>query len=127
MLGIAIMLSNFFHDFAVAMFTCAVIGRGELWRFAAQAGEGATAVVEALDRFAMKVTSVSLGGIIVLGAVRLWAFMDYEWNPALGRGQIPALGAKHMVLSALLAWGFYKSIKGRARTKAAAPNATPGA
>ncbi len=115
MLGVLVMLNNFFHDLSVALFTCAVVGRIALWRSALAARPEAGPVVLALDRLGRRVTTGSLAAIVGFGAVRLAAFQKYEWIPALGRDQIPALAAKHVLLVALLLWAVWAAARAHAR------------
>jgi len=113
-LGVLVMLNNFFHDLSVALFTCAVVGRVALWRSALSARAEAGPVVLALDRLARRLTAWSLAAIVGFGAVRLAAFERYEWLPALGRDQIPALAAKHVLLVSLLLWAVWAARRARA-------------
>ena len=118
MLGVFVMLNNFFHDFAVALFTCAVLGRGALWRAALGAPAVARPLVEALDRFARRMTVASLVGLVLFGAVRVWGFERFEWIPAVGRAQVPALAAKHVLLASLLLYAVVTALRARARARA---------
>lgn len=116
MLGVLVMLNNFFHDFSVALFTCAVVGRGVLWRATTEMGEAARPAVEALDRFARRMTALSLAALIGFGAVRMATFEQFEWNPAVGRAQVPALAAKHVLLVGLLLYAVISHLRWRARS-----------
>ncbi len=101
-MGVAIMLNNFFHDLSVAFLTCALLGEIALWRAAAALDPGAQALVLRLDRLALRVAAWSFAGVVAFGAVRTAAFRTYEWLPAAGRAQIPALMVKHVLLTALM-------------------------
>jgi hypothetical protein len=48
---------------------------------------------------------------VVGGAIRAWFFMDFEWNPAVGKGQVAALIVKHIVLVILTVVGLTAQIK----------------
>jgi len=120
-LGVLVMLNNFFHDLSVALFTCALLGRVALWRSALAAPAEATPAVLALDRLGRRLTSWSLAAIVGFGAVRLAAFEQYEWIPALGRDQIPALAAKHVLLVSLLLWAVWAARRARALVARRAP------
>jgi hypothetical protein len=60
---------------------------------------------EKIASLLMRVAWGSLAWVLVGGAIRAWFYMDYEWLPAAGRGQIAALGVKHVLLFGLTAWG----------------------
>ena len=98
--AILVMLNNYFHDLAVAF----------LWASSLLAnvvvnhwpGKPSQEVAKILTRVAWG----SLAWVLVGGAIRAYFYMDYEWLPAAGRAQIPALGVKHVLLFGLTAWGF---------------------
>jgi hypothetical protein len=118
-IGVLVLLNNFFHDLSVALFACALLGAAALWRGASAAGPAARPVVEALDRTARRVAAGSFAGIVVFGAVRTAAFREYEWLPAVGRGIVPALVVKHVVLVALLAGAGWAAWRARRRGRQA--------
>lgn len=100
--GVLVMLNNFFHDFSVALLACALLGLAVLWRAAPGTDPAAAPVVAALERLGVRVAWTALAGIVLFGVGRTAAFMDYEWFPAVGRGLVPALAVKHAFLVLLL-------------------------
>ncbi|HEY6004916.1 MAG TPA: hypothetical protein VIV57_18710 [Anaeromyxobacter sp.] len=120
MAGVLVMLNNYFHDLSVALLTCALAAVAVVWRAAPLRGPEARPLAEALDRAALRVASASLVGVVVFGAVRAWAFMDYEWLPAGGRGIVPALVVKHVVLVTLLGAAGIAAWRARRRARTAA-------
>ncbi len=125
MVGVLVMLNNFFHDFSVALLACALLGLAVLWRAAPAAGPAAEPVIAALDRLGIRVAWASFGGILLFGVGRTAAFMDYEWFPAVGRGLVPALAVKHLFLVILL--GVVLRAALRARRAASGARGTEGA
>ncbi len=113
MLAVAVLLNNYFHDLSVALFTCALAGLAALWRAAPRAGEAAKPVIAALDRAGRRIAIWSFAGILLFGAVRALAFMDYEWLPAARRGIVPALAVKHVVLVGLLGVALAAALRAR--------------
>lgn len=101
-MAVAVMLNNFFHDLSVAFFTCALLGEIALWRAAPEVAPPAVPLLLTLDRLALQIGAWAFAGVIGFGAVRTAAFTTYEWLPAAGRGQIPALVVKHVLLVTLL-------------------------
>jgi hypothetical protein len=51
------------------------------------------------------VTVWALIFVVAAGAVRAFYFMEFEWNPAVGRGQVSALVVKHVLMAALTVAG----------------------
>ena len=119
MLGVMILLNNWFHDLSVALLTCALLGAAAIWRGALETGPGAAAIAGRLDRLARRIGAWSLAGVVVFGAVRTWAFMEYEWIPAAGKGLLPALAVKHVVLVSLLGGATVAALRARRRGRAA--------
>jgi len=103
MIGILVMLNNFFHDLAVGLLAANLFVVNFYQRHA-----DAPALLALQGRFVLymrRITRWTLVWILVGGAIRAWFFMEYEWNPAVGRGQIPALAVKHVVLFSIVAYG----------------------
>ncbi len=118
MLGVLVMLSNFLHDLAVALFACGALGLAVLWRSALGADPSARPVVDTLDRLGRRVLGWSLLAIAVLGAVRGLAYERFEYNPAVGRAQVPALMIKHLLLAGLLVGALVVAAFARRRARA---------
>jgi len=103
MLGIAIMLNNFFHDLAVGLLAANLFVAYFYLKYASD-----TEAASLQGRFTMymqRITKYSLVWILIGGAIRVYFFMDFEWNSAVGRGQIPALAVKHIVLISIVVYG----------------------
>lgn len=97
-LGIAVMLNNYFHDLAVALMASSILTAWFLRRRLGHASpEQRRFAVAIADRLGL-VTRATLVWIVLGGVVRTLAYRDYEWQPAAGKGQVPALLAKHLVL-----------------------------
>lgn len=119
MLAVAVLLNNFFHDLSVALLTCTLAGVTVLWRRLAAGAPVPAELVGPLERAARRLGAASLAGIVGFGAVRTWAFMDYEWLPAAGRDIVPALIVKHVVLASLLGGAALAAFTARRRWRAA--------
>jgi len=104
MKGVAVMLVNYFHDLSVAMLATNVLSV----YFVGRLLEGRPAhdeIVPGLFRSLSRVTYGALGFVLLGGVFRALNFMEYEWNNAVGNGQIPALVAKHILLVGLTVFG----------------------
>lgn len=111
-IGIFVMLNNYFHDLAVAVFFCSVLISWFIGR--ELEGEGFAFGVRLLQRLWL-VAKLSLVWILLGGMVRALAYRDYEWMSAAGNGQIPALIIKHLLLASLVVIGLYLQFRLRRR------------
>ena len=109
--AIFVMMNNYFHDLAVAfMWASSLMAHLVLRHWPGRPSEQ-------LSRTLMRIAWGSLAWVSVGGAIRGWFYMDYEWLPAAGRDQIPALGVKHVLLFALTAWGLAAIVRLRRRLR----------
>lgn len=125
--GILIMLNNYFHDAAAAVL---LVGSITLFVFAGAAARmeyrspgAARFFLYAYARLRFLIFA-SLAWIAAGGVVRTIAYRQYEWMPAAGRGQIPALVVKHVLIFAAVALGIFFWLKLR-RTVAEMKALTP--
>ncbi len=104
-----IMLNNYFHDLAVAVLFSGVLVSWLIWRGLQKEGTGADAAFfkNRVWRGLSWLIWGSLAWILVGGVIRAVAYLDYEWLPAAGRSQIPALVIKHVLLVSIVGWGLY--------------------
>ena len=104
-IAILVMLNNYFHDLATALFTaCALTA---FWAFQRLHGHAEPA---RLAQVLSRITGVglfALGWILAGGVVRILAYRRYEWAEAAGRGQVAALGIKHVVLVSCVGIGLF--------------------
>jgi len=110
MSGILIMIVNYFHDLAVGTLAAAVFMIYLLGRYLDNHPEKDIDLSAIIRKFSL-LSYGALAYIILGGAVRSWFFMEFEWNPAVGRGQITALVVKHIVLVVLTVVGLTVQIR----------------
>ena len=103
--GIALMISNYFHDLSVALLVTNILAVYYIGRMLDERPDLRDEVLAGLFGSLRKVTWWAFAYVIVAGAVRAWFFMDFEWNPAVGKGQTAALVVKHVILFALTVAG----------------------
>ncbi|MEK7475083.1 MAG: hypothetical protein AAB152_05550 [Candidatus Coatesbacteria bacterium] len=101
-MGVAIMLNNLFHDFAVALLAASLLA---VWIAGRPSSRVPPKPLRALERVFARVMAGCWAVILLGGAVRTWAYREYEWAPAAGRGQVVALVVKHVVLVAVVVAG----------------------
>jgi hypothetical protein len=112
--GILLMIANYFHDLAVAVLVTNVLAIYFVGRHFDRHPQQ-DPVVAALFRKMSRVTYFALGYVVAAGAVRAYFFMDFEWNPAVGRGQVAALVVKHVLLVSLTVLGVLVQMRYRRR------------
>ena len=102
-MAILVMLNNYLHDLATAVFAVSALAAWFVLRSpaAARAPEALRPVIDGLVRVGM----VSLAWTLAGGVVRSLAFRRYEWMEAAGRSQVPALVVKHVILVSLVVTG----------------------
>ena len=117
--GVALMMNNYFHDVATALLAASAF---VLWALArlqdAMPGEASPKFfLSAYARMA-RFAKVALAWIVLGGIPRTIFYRDFEWANAAGRGQVPALLVKHLLMFALVAggaWGWWRlSLRRRA-------------
>ena len=103
--AILVMLNNYFHDLSTAVFAVSALTAWFLYRSRAlqQAPDAVCPVAAAV----VKVSIVALVWTLVGGWVRGMTYHEYEWVEAAGRGQVPVLVFKHVILVALVATGAF--------------------
>ena len=102
-MAILVMLNNYLHDLATAVFAVSALAAWFLLR-STTAREAPAALRPVIDGL-VKVGMFSLAWTLAGGVVRSLAFRRYEWMEAAGRSQIPVLVVKHIILVALVATG----------------------
>lgn len=108
--SIAVMIINYFHDLAVGVLAASVLVIYLLGRYM----DGHPASHEILSAIVRRFSYLSYGAlayVIAGGALRAYFFMDFEWNPAVGKGQVAALVIKHIALVLLTIIGLTAQIR----------------
>jgi hypothetical protein len=104
-MAILVMLNNYFHDLATAVFAVSAIAAWLLYR--SRALQQAPAAVRPVAAGLVKVGIVSLAWTLGAGMIRGITYREYEWVEAAGRGQVPVLVLKHVILVSLVAVGVF--------------------
>lgn len=108
MLGILIMLNNYFHDFATALVVVCTYGMLFMIRYAEKnGGEDSKRMVLSLYPKMVHLAGGSVVFVFIAGIVRAFTYKDFEWKGAIETGQVPALMIKHVILFILFAYGIY--------------------
>jgi len=113
------MTNNYLHDVATAILLVSAVMLFVLARRAARDGyiPGVTAYFLEAYRKLNILMAASLAWIFLGGVVRTLAYRQYEWLPAAGRGQVPVLIIKHILIFLTLAAGIHFWLKVRATAR----------
>ncbi len=116
-LGLAVMANNFFHDLASGLFIASGVALWAMLRkydgLPAEQRQN-RAVREyfvGLYRSMTRLARFSLYLILLGGVPRTLFYRDFEWDNAVGHGQVPALIAMHVLTFSLVALGVWLWIK----------------
>ena len=102
-MAILVMLSNYLHDLATAIFAVSAVAAYLLRRSLAM--QAAPATVQPLVQGIVRLGYFSLVCTLILGFVRGITYRKYEWVEAAGRDQVTVLVVKHVILVALVIAG----------------------
>ncbi len=108
-MAILVMLNNYFHDLATAVFAVSAIAAWLLYR--SRALQQAPAAVRPVAEGLVKVGIASLVWTLLAGMIRGITYREYEWVEAAGRGQVPVLVLKHVILVSLVAAGVFVLVR----------------
>ncbi|MDH4226405.1 MAG: hypothetical protein OEV59_01430 [Deltaproteobacteria bacterium] len=119
MMGMLVMLNNYFHDFATALFVVATYG---MWLIVKYADKSGCADIRRMAvNFYPRMVHVAGGSFIFLmfaGVIRTFMYKQYEWNTAVEHGQVEALMVKHVLLFVLFFLGVWLWVKVHRKVRA---------
>jgi len=122
-LGLAVMMNNYLHDVATALLVGSAVALWALLReHRADDGPGAGRYLLRAEARLRRLALVALGWIVLGGVPRAYFFESFEWANAVGKAQVPALVAKHVVIFLLVglgAWGWRRLRRKVAEVRAA--------
>jgi hypothetical protein len=107
-LGIFLMLNNYVHDVATGLLLVSALWLG--WSakdLGANPSAETTSVFRMTYRRCLRFAIGSVAVIVLTGVVRTLFFMQFEWFPALGKGLVPILILKHVLIFTLLGAGIF--------------------
>ena len=111
-MSLVIVFNNYFHDLATGVFVgCAVT----LWALSRSIGADPTrrAALQPAYEALTKALWISVAWIILGGIPRTIFFPRYEFIPALGKGIVPALIVKHVVMFSAVGAGIAAWVRAR--------------
>lgn len=114
--GILLMLNNYVHDVATGLLLLSALWVG--WSSRDLGDDPAPGSVEIFRRSYRRCVRFVWGSVAVIvatGVVRTLNFMRFEWFPALGKGLVPVLLLKHVLIFTMLGVGAYAWLSLRRR------------
>lgn len=117
-LGVIIMLNNYFHDVATALLAASGV---TMWivakRYEMHKNAETLSYFVNLYKGITKLAKFSLYWILIGGVPRTIFYKEFEWANAVGKNQVPALIAKHILAFIIVGTGAYLWIKLNKRIK----------
>jgi len=117
-LGVIIMLNNYFHDVATALLAASGI---TMWvvvkRYEDSSSPDVTDYFLRIYNGITRLAKFSLFWILIGGIPRTIAYKNLEWANAVGKNQVPALIAKHILAFIFVGTGVYLWVKLNKRVK----------
>ncbi|MBT1074225.1 hypothetical protein [Geobacter grbiciae] len=111
-LGILIMMNNYFHDVATALLASSAFVLYAVYRVQDDCvGPGAAEFFLKTYRKMVTFARCALAWIVIGGIPRTIFYTRFEWANAAGKGQVPALIVKHILMVFLViagVWGWRK-------------------
>lgn len=107
-IAILLMLNNYVHDVATGLLLVSALWLG--WSARDLPDAPLPETVRVFRRSYSRCVRFVVGSIAVIvatGVVRTLNFMRFEWFPALGKGLVPVLILKHVLIFGMLLAGIY--------------------
>lgn len=108
MVGILVMLNNYFHDFATSLVLVCSYSMVVMVRYVENNGEIETKRL--VTSIYPKVMHINVGAtifVVMAGIIRTFTYSEFEWYDAAGKGQVVALIIKHILLVIVFTYGVY--------------------
>jgi hypothetical protein len=102
-MAILVMLNNYLHDLATAIFAVSAVAAYLLRHSLAM--QAAPESIQPVVRGVVRVGLFSLAWTLFFGIIRSLTYRQYEWAEAAGRDQVTALMLKHVILVSLVIAG----------------------
>ena len=118
MIGILVMMNNYFHDLAAGI---VFVSGVTMYVMVQKAIENDTkAAKEIVLGVYPKLVHIIGGSIIFMlfaGVIRTFTYKEFEWANAVGNSQVPAIMVKHVILGGIFFYGIALWIKAHRKIK----------
>lgn len=118
MVGILVMMNNYFHDFAAGIvFVCGVMMFVMVNKAIAIDSREAKKIVLGVYPTLVHIIGGSIIFMLFAGVIRTFTYAEFEWANAVGVGQVYAIAVKHIVLGGLFFYGVAMWIRAHKKIK----------
>lgn len=107
MIGILIMMNDYSHDFATAIFLNCTFFMFVLTKYVEDKGAEAKGLVVGIYPKMLHVNAGAAIFLFMAGTVRAFTFKEFEWANAVGNNQVPAIIVKHILMFAMFFYSVY--------------------
>lgn len=112
MIGILVMMNNYFHDLAAGVvFVCGVT----MLVIVNKAEESSSREAREVFLAAYPNLVHIIGGAVIFmlfaGVIRTFTYKEFEWANAVGNAQVPAIIVKHIFLGGIFFYGIAQWVK----------------
>lgn len=106
MIGILVMMNNYFHDLAAGIvFVCGVMMFVMVKRAISMGSREAKELVLGVYPTLVHIIGGAIIFMLFAGVIRTFTYKDFEWANAVGVGQVYAIMVKHVVLGGIFFYG----------------------
>lgn len=118
MIGILVMMNNYFHDLAAGIvFVCGVTMYVMVKKAMAMGSREAKEIVLGVYPTLVHIIGGAIIFMLFAGVIRTFTYKDFEWANAVGVGQVYAIMVKHVVLGGIFFYGIALWIKSHKKIK----------
>ncbi|MBE9541771.1 MAG: hypothetical protein KAV87_33245 [Desulfobacteraceae bacterium] len=118
MIGILVMMNNYFHDLAAGIvFVCGVMMFTMVKTSNNIGSRSAKEIVLGVYPTLVHIIGGSIIFMLFAGVIRTFTYKEFEWANAVGVGQVYAIMVKHVVLGAIFFYGIALWVKAHRQIK----------
>ena len=118
MIGILVMMNNYFHDLAAGIvFVCGVTMYVMVSKAMVLGTREAKEIVLGVYPTLVHIVGGAIIFMLFAGVIRTFTYKEFEWANAVGVGQVYAIMVKHVVLGGIFFYGVALWIKSHKKIK----------
>ena len=118
MIGILVMMNNYFHDLAAGIVFVSGITMYVMVKKANEIGsKEAKEIVLGVYPTLVHIIGGSIIFMLFAGVIRTFTYKEFEWANAVGNSQVPAIMVKHVILGGIFFYGIALWIKAHKKIK----------
>ena len=118
MIGILVMMNNYFHDLAAGIVFVSGVTMYVMVKKANEIGsKEAKDIVLCVYPTLVHIIGGSIIFMLFAGVIRTFTYKEFEWANAVGNSQVPAIMVKHVILGGIFFYGIALWIKAHKKIK----------